>query len=150
MKLIIGYPDEREEKTMVSRVLDNSTGAVLSTAGVQVVMSLEECAATQVLASQIRVDEAIIDYAVRITGATRTSTELQSGAGPRGSLALVRCARAAALMAGRDFVLPDDIKSTAKAVLSHRISLAAESELEGWKEEDIIGRILSATEAPTT
>jgi len=150
MKLVIDYPDAGEENSMVARVLEGSIGAVLSTKEMKAVMSLEDCEATQALASRIRVDEAIIDYAVRIVRASRNSTELQSGAGPRGSLALVRCARASALLDGRDFVLPDDIKGTAIAVLSHRVTLAAESELEGWREEDVIGRILASVEAPTT
>lgn len=150
MKLVIEYPQAEEENRMVSRVLDNSIGAVLSTEGIKPVMSLDDCVATQHLVSRIRIDDALVDYAVRITRATRENAEIQSGAGPRGSLALVRCARACALMDGRDFVLPDDIKAVAAAVLSHRVSLGAESELEGWREEDVITRILAATEAPTT
>lgn len=149
MKLVIPYPEADEEKTMVAQILKGSTGAVLSTEGINSVMSPQECEDLQKLAAAIQVDDAIIDYAVRIVSATRSSPDLQNGAGPRGSLALIRCARARALLDGRDFVLPDDIKGIATYVLSHRVSLAAESELEGWNEHDIIKRILSGIEAPT-
>jgi MoxR-like ATPase len=102
----------------------------------------------QEFVSSIKVDASIIDYAVRLVASTRVMTALQTGAGPRGGLALVRCARARALMQGRDFVMPDDVKAVAVPVLAHRVNLSAESELEGLTEQAIINHIVAQTETP--
>jgi MoxR-like ATPase len=148
MKVLADYPAEEEEKTMVSRVLAGETGAELLVAAVRAVLTPEDFTALQDLASGIRVDDSVIDYAVRLVRATRQLPSLQSGAGPRGSLALIRCARARALLEGRSFVLPDDIKALAAPVLIHRLTLSAESELEGLNEGRIIESLLARTEAP--
>jgi MoxR-like ATPase len=137
-----------EEKAMVERVLAGTTGAELSAEHVQTVLAPEDFGALRNLASQTKTDPAVIDYAVRLTAATRTSPAVETGAGPRGSLALIRCARAKALLEGRDFVLPDDIKSLARPVLAHRLTFSAESELEGLSDERIIADLLAKTEAP--
>jgi MoxR-like ATPase len=148
MKIIAPYPSLEEEKTMVSRVLAGGTGAELSVAGVGTVLGPGGFAALRDFVSNLRTDPVIIDYAVRLTAATRESPALQSGAGPRGSLALIRCARARALLEGRDFVLPDDIKALAAPVLAHRLTLSAESELEGLGEGQIIKDLAEKTGAP--
>jgi MoxR-like ATPase len=150
MKVPLNYPGEEEEKAMVSQVLSGGTGAELSVAGVKTVIGPEEFIAIQDLASAARVDPSVIDYAVRLVTATRSAPALRTGAGPRGSLALIRCARARALLENRDFVLPDDIKALALPVLAHRLTLSAESELEGLDEGRIMEAILTRTEAPRT
>ena len=148
MKIIAGYPSAEEEKTMVAQVLNGNTGAELTTDGVNTVLQTNEFTAIKNLASSLRVDSLITDYAVRITSATRETPAVETGAGPRGSLALIRCARARALLLGRDFVLPDDIKALATAVLAHRLMLSTESELEGLNGKRIIENLLSKIEAP--
>ncbi len=148
MKVLVDYPPAEEEAAMVALVLGGKTGAELSTEAVARVMGPDEFVAIQEAAASIRVDPAVIDYAVRIVAASRKESGLLSGAGPRGSLSLVRAARARALMEGRDFVLPDDIKSVALPVLRHRVVLSPESEVEGLSESTVISRILSRTEAP--
>jgi MoxR-like ATPase len=148
MKIIAGYPSAEEEKTMVTQVLNGNTGAELTTDGVNTVLQTNEFTAIKNLASSLRVDSLITDYAVRITSATRETPAVETGAGPRGSLALIRCARARALLLGRDFVLPDDVKALATAVLAHRLMLSTESELEGLNGKRIIENLLSKIEAP--
>jgi len=148
MKIIAGYPGAEEEKIMVSQILDGNTGAELSTDSVNTVLETDEFTAIKNLASAINVDPLIVDYAVRITAATRETPAAETGAGPRGSLALIRCSRARALLLGRDFVLPDDVKALASAVLAHRMTLSAESELEGLSGKRIIENLLSKIEAP--
>ena len=148
MKIIADYPAMEEEKTMVKQVLEGDTGAELSIAGVDTVLQPGEFISIKNLAASLRVDPLIIDYAVRMTAATRETPAVETGAGPRGSLALVRCARARALLQGRDFVLPDDVKALASAVLAHRLTLSAESELEGLSADKVIESLLSKTEAP--
>jgi MoxR-like ATPase len=150
MKALVRYPAEDEEKEMVSRVLAGGTGAELPVSRVRAVLSPQDFMAIQALCSSIRIDPVLVDYAVRLAAATRNTPALQSGAGPRGSLALVRCGRSRALLAGRDFVIPDDIKDVAVPVLAHRITLSAESELEGSSEVRIVETLVEKTGAPRT
>jgi MoxR-like ATPase len=148
MKALVEYPSIEEEKTMVEQVLSGETGAELSVSAVNAVMTPEDFLAIQKIVSSLRCDAAVIDYAVRLTAATRNSPVLECGAGPRGSLSLIRCARARALLADRDFIIPDDIKALAVPVLAHRLTLSAEGELEGLTESSILEKILSTVEAP--
>jgi len=150
MKALMRYPPADEEKRMVELVLSCGTGAELSVAAVNPVMSPADFLAIQELVSSLRYDAAVIDYAVRLCAATRSSAVLECGAGPRGSLSLIRCARARALMEGRDFIIPDDVKALAVPVLAHRLTLSAEGELEGLTETGIVETILSSVEAPRT
>jgi len=148
MKLLIDYPAMEEEKEMVSRVLEGGTGAELSLEGVQTVLSPDEFVAIRDTASRVRAAPEVIDYAVRLVSATREGGAIETGAGPRGSLALIRCARGRALLERRDFVIPDDVKALALPVLIHRITLSSESELEGQNEVQAVQALLSGVEAP--
>ena len=96
----------------------------------------------------VHTDVAVIDYAVRVCRATREWPGLQRGAGPRGSISLVLAARARALLAGRDFVTPDDIKALGLPVLRHRVRLSAEAEIEGRDADSILGTLLDGVAAP--
>jgi MoxR-like ATPase len=148
LKIIASYPEAEEEKEMVRRILDGSSGAVLCLDQVQAVLDPQSFTALRDQASSLWVDAAILDYAVRLCAATRSDPGIQAGAGPRGSLALVRCARAKALLEGRGFVIPDDISALAAPALAHRVTLSAESELEGLGERKIIENILVRIPAP--
>ncbi|MCL2809895.1 MAG: MoxR family ATPase, partial [Treponema sp.] len=148
IKTIATYPPIEEEKTMVTKVLTKDTGAELSITDVNTVLKTDDFIQIKNLAASLRVDPLIIDYAVRLTTATRETPAVETGAGPRGSLSLVRCARGKALLQGRDFVLPDDIKALATEVLAHRITLSAESELEGLSAKKLIENLVSKIEAP--
>jgi MoxR-like ATPase len=148
MKVLVDYPDMEEEKTMAAQILAGTTGAELSVSAVSPVLTPEAFTGIQGLVSTLRVDPAIVDYAVRLVTATRKTPALEVGAGPRGSLALIRCARARALLEGRDFVLPDDIKALILPVLAHRLTLSAESELEGAGPWMILENLAAAIEAP--
>ena len=150
MKALVDYPPVDEEKLMVEQVLSGETGAELSVSGVNTVLNPEDFMAIQDLVSSMRCDMAVIDYAVRLCAATRSTAVLECGAGPRGSLSLIRCARARALLEGRDFIIPDDVKTLAIPVLAHRLTLSAEGELEGLSENSIMENILSMVEAPRT
>ena len=102
----------------------------------------------QQLAARQRVDEQVIDYAVRIVRATRDSPGLAMGSGSRGALALVRGARAVALLDGRDYVTPDDIKRIALPALRHRIALAPDALLEGRTTNDLLAEVIETVAAP--
>jgi MoxR-like ATPase len=148
MKVSLPYPPADEEKEMARRVLADGSGAELSVESVKALVTPEEFSSLQRAASAVRIDDSIIDYAVRLCAATRNNNALQNGSGPRGTLALLRCARAHALMEERDFVIPGDIKFLAVPVLAHRLNLSAESELEGITEALIVESIVKQTEAP--
>lgn len=150
MKALVQYPPVDEEKDMVEKVLSGESGAELSVSPVKPVMGPEDFAGIQALAADVRADPAVIDYAVRLVSATRSIPVLESGAGPRGSLSLIRCARARALLEGRSFIIPDDIKALAVSVLAHRLTLSAEGELEGLTERGIVENIVASVEAPRT
>jgi MoxR-like ATPase len=149
LKIIADYPELGEEVEMTRRVVsEESGGAKLSVSAVSQIMDLDEFAAIQAVASKIIVDDSLIDYAVRLAAATRKHPSIIAGAGPRASIALVRSARSLALISGRDFIIPDDIKTLAVPVLAHRVTLSAESELEGMEAARVIEKIIEKTDAP--
>jgi MoxR-like ATPase len=102
----------------------------------------------QGIAAHVKADDKVIDYAVRITRATRDWPGLTTGASSRGAIALVRVARGAALLAGRDFITPDDIKSHAAAALRHRVLLSPDAQLEGRHVDELLAAVLAQVEAP--
>ena len=147
-KIEIGYPSAQEEASIVSRVTTNQAGDELPLEHVKAVLNTDAVASLQAMAAQQRVDEQVVDYAVRIARATRAFPGLAIGSGSRGALALVRGARAAALLAGRNYATPDDIKRVALPALRHRVALAPDAMLEGRTANDILTAVMAATPAP--
>ena len=148
LKVLIDYPTLDEERSLVAASCAGRTGDRLDVAAVQQVASPEQLVAMQQIAANLRVDEAVLDYAVRISRATRESPGIAIGAGPRGAIAMIRAARAMALLGGRDFVTPDDIKHVALPALRHRISLVPEAEIEGLSIDNVLASLLARTDAP--
>jgi len=100
------------------------------------------------MAAYVRTDDRVVEYAVRIARATRDWNGLANGAGSRAGIALVRAARAAALLAARDFVTPDDVKQHALPVLRHRVLLSPDAQLEGRRVDELLMALLDSVEAP--
>jgi MoxR-like ATPase len=150
LKIEIDYPSVAEEVAVVIRTTRNQAGDDLPLANVRPCLSERAVMGIQQIASHQRVDEHVVDYAVRITRATRDWPGLALGSGSRGALALVRTARVAALLDGRDFVTPDDIKGFALPVLRHRVSLTPDALLEGRKPADILNAVVESVSAPRT
>ena len=148
LKILIDYPSEQEEKSLVASVTGGQVGDTLNVEAVNAVVKAASIVKVQQIVSGLRVDERVNDYAVRITRKTREWPGISIGAGPRGGIALIRAARAKALFAGRDFVTPDDVKAIAIPALRHRISLAPELEIEGHAPDDILAALLEKVEAP--
>ena len=144
----IGYPSLDEEKMLTRQVTGATVGDRLSVDAVATVLEPARVMRLQALAASLTVDDGVLDYAVRLARATREQSSLARGAGPRASIALVRAARARALMAGRAFATPDDVKTIAPAVLRHRVSLAPELEIEGRGVDTVLAELLSQVEAP--
>ncbi len=150
MNVHIAYPQADHESEMVRQVTAGGPGDSLDVSAVRPVLAQEGILAAQREAAALRVDPKIVDYAVRIVRATRTWNGVEVGAGPRGGIALIRAARAGALLDGRDFVTPDDVKGVSLAVLRHRLKLTADLEIEGYRPDDVLGDILANTDAPRT
>jgi MoxR-like ATPase len=148
IKARIGYPSENEETAMLLAVTQGRIGDALEVAQVRTLIKPEILVALQQLVARIRVDEAVANYAVRMVRATRQWPGVAVGAGPRGSIALIRLARAMALMAGRDYATPDDIKQASLPVLRHRIALSPESELDGLGADDVLAALIDSVAAP--
>ena len=148
LKVLIDYPPADEEVAAVQRVTTNQTGDQLSLDGVKPCLSERAVLTLQQLAARQRVDEKVIEYAVAIVRATREWPGLAIGAGSRGAIALVRTARAIALMDGRDYVTPDDIKRIALPALRHRVGLSPDALMEGRKESDVLAAVVDSVAAP--
>ncbi len=147
-KIQIAYPSESEEIALLKQVTSAKSGEKLDVSRVNPVIKPETVVRLQRIAASVQMDEKLYEYAVRIVAATRAWAGISMGAGPRGSIALIRAARAAALLAGRAFVLPDDIKGIALATLRHRISLAPELEIEGQSVDSVLRALLEKIPAP--
>ena len=148
MKIFIDYPSEAEEFDLIRLVTTERVGDSLSTEGVQRVVDGPGVVALQAAAASLVVDPRVSEYAVRIARESRAWAGVAVGAGPRGGIALVRAARGHALLSGRHFVTPDDVKAIAKASLRHRILLTPDVELEGQTADDVLDAILAEVEAP--
>ena len=149
-KVLIDYPDHDAEKKIVTTVTSERVGDSLYVEDIRTVMSCADVIAAQKLVAQTRLDEVVLDYAVRIVRQTRQASGIRRGAGPRGSISIVRSARASAVLEGRDFVTPDDIRKVAVPALRHRIALAPELEIEAYRPDDILKDILESVDAPRT
>lgn len=147
-KVVIGYPSLDEERNLLSLVTQGRVGDVLDVDQLTTVVNADAMTRIQKIAANVRVDREVRDYAVNIVRATRDWPGVAIGAGPRGGIALVRAARGKALLQQRDFVIPDDVKSMAAAVLRHRITLSPELEMEGQHADDVVRAILEKTSAP--
>jgi MoxR-like ATPase len=147
-KIEIGYPSSDEEVAVVVRVTADQAGDELPLTDVKPCLDGNGVLHLQRLAARQRVDEQVVDYAVRIVRATRDHAAVAIGSGPRGALALVRGARAAALLEGRGYATPDDVKRIALPALRHRIALAPDALLEGRTANDVLAEVIGTVAAP--
>jgi MoxR-like ATPase len=148
LKIRIDYPSLDEELRLTRQVTERRTGGDLAVEEVAAVLSPEQAAGLQRAAALVAVDDRVLRYAVSIARATRSYPRLAMGAGPRGSIALVRAGRGRALLAGRDYATPDDIKSVALPALRHRVAVAPEADLEGLGADDLLRALLEQVPAP--
>jgi len=144
----VGYPSEDDEVRIVADVTRGRVGESLDVSAIAPVLSIEDAVALRRAVAELHVDERVLRYAVRLVRSTRERPGLSMGAGPRGAIALVRAARAFAVLEGRDFVTPDDVKAMAVPVLRHRVLVAPEHELEGFSRAQAIGAAIATVEAP--
>jgi MoxR-like ATPase len=148
LKVRIDYPSQEEEMMLVRHVVEGKVGDKLNVDQVAQLVKPSTVISLQTVAASLRMDDAVLDYAIRLVRATRNWAGVVAGAGPRGGISLMRAARAAALLEGRDFVTPDDVKRMALPALRHRIQPAPELELEGRDTDAILKGLLEKIEAP--
>jgi len=148
LKVKIDYPSQADEVALVRYVTDGKIGDKLNLEPVAPLLKAGTVLTLQAIAAALKTDDAVIDYAIRLVRATRSWAGVAAGAGPRGGISLLRAARAAALIDGRDFVTPDDVKKMALPALRHRIRPSPELELEGRDADAILTGILEKIEAP--
>jgi MoxR-like ATPase len=145
---LLDYPEHADELSMVAAVSKGRSVSDFDMSSLKKIITPEDIVAMQMGTSQVAIDEVVMDYAVRIVRATREWPGISLGAGPRGSLALVRAARAQAVLEERNFVTPDDVRTIAKPALRHRIALAPELQIEGQRVDDVLTALLVKVEAP--
>ncbi|WP_153108857.1 AAA family ATPase [Propionivibrio limicola] len=148
LKIRIDYPDAREEAALTRSVTERNTGADLGVDRISTLIGPKHVESLQMAAALVDVDERVLDYAVKIVRATRENNGFSIGAGPRGSIALVRAARGAALLQGRAFVTPDDIKRIALPALRHRVTISPDAEIEGFTNDALLTSLLDSVPAP--
>jgi MoxR-like ATPase len=143
MRVDMGYPDQAEENQILERFRSEDPLPYL-----EVVITPKEIVDLQKIRKDIRVEESVRDYIVRIARTTRENKDIQLGASPRATMALYQTAQAWAAINGRDFVVPDDIKYLAPYVLCHRLIISAQAQLRGRTAKELVADIVSAVPVP--
>lgn len=146
MKIVLDYPEYSDEVEIL-RMFKSNTGP-LSIAHLQKIIDpafIKEC---QQILEKIYVDDVMLEYITKMTVATRTHSKVYLGASPRASIAILRTAKVVALLAGRDFVLPDDIQYVAPHVMNHRLILSPDAEMESITPFMILSEIIKTLEVP--
>jgi MoxR-like ATPase len=149
LKVAFDYPTADVETGILRRYLEGFEADSPATYGVDKVATEEGLVALQARARAVRVEPALLEYITSIVRGTRAHPSVTLGASPRASVALLKAARANAVLEQREFVVPDDVKAMAKSVLRHRITVAPELELEGVTPDATLAAILERVPAPT-
>ncbi|HOQ63860.1 MAG TPA: MoxR family ATPase [Clostridia bacterium] len=144
LRVSIGYPSIEEEMD----VLDRFSGPQSPLKSLQPVCGAQEIIALQELVGTIYCSREVRSYVATIVAATREHPALQLGASPRGAIALVRAAQACAVLAGRGYILPDDVRRMAHSVLSHRLILTPESRMKGISAQAILSQLIDTLPVP--
>ena len=147
-KILVDYPPEEQEKEMVMLHGQSTAMPALSEFDLRPVADLAGLQAARRLVADIRLNEDLVDYIIKVVRATRESPALLCGASPRSANMLAVASRARAALNGRTFVIPDDIKELTRPILRHRLPLAPGAEIEGTTVEKVVEDILDQVPAP--
>jgi MoxR-like ATPase len=143
LRVVIGYPSQDEENTILERFRASDPLPEL-----EPVTTPEEIVRLQEARREVRVEESVRDYIVRVARATRDHPEIELGASPRATLSLYWSSQAWAGIDGRDFVLPDDVKFLAPHVLTHRLMISPQAQLRGRQPQELVADIVDAVSVP--
>lgn len=148
LKIKVPYPALDAELQMLHNYAGGFDAERASSVAMEPVLNAEQCRALRDMVDQVRVAPEVQEYIAAVVRATREDTALVLGGSPRATVALFRVARAAALVAGRDYVTPDDVKDYAFPVLRHRVVVSPEVEVEGRSSDDVLEALLTRVNAP--
>jgi MoxR-like ATPase len=148
LKTVLGYPASDIEGHVLTNVLGGFDSTETGTFGITPVLDAAGLDRLRQAARRVRVEPALVGYITALVQATRGAPILTLGASPRASVALLKLAQAAALLDGRDYVIPDDVKELAPAVLRHRVIVAPELELEGVNADAALRTLIDRVETP--
>ena len=145
-RIKLEYPSFKEEVDIFERFKNSIRDVSLDQ--INAILSAAEIEEFQGLIEEVKIEDQLIEYIAKLIYETRNHARLYLGASPRASLSILKSAKAAAAIRGRDFVTPDDIQYVSEPVLNHRIILTPETEMEGITAEDVIAEIIQKIEAP--
>ena len=148
LKIIVGYPAYDTEREILVRYNSGFRSIDIDNIGIRPVLDAETLTQVRKAVADVTVETPMLDYIAKLVRKTRENRNLVLGASPRASISLLLASKAIALMRGRDFVIPDDVKEIAFPVLRHRLILRPESEIEGITAERVIESTLSEVEVP--
>jgi MoxR-like ATPase len=148
LKILIEYPTDQAEISVLRRHHAGFKPQNLEEAGIQPVVSLDDLAAIQKEVQDVTVEDKVFNYIYEIVKATRTSNDILVGASPRAGIALLNCSKAVAALRGREFVSPDDVKELALPVLRHRVILRPEAEVEGLSVDRVLASVINNQVVP--
>jgi MoxR-like ATPase len=148
VKVLVGYPEQEVEQGILDRVLGGFEADQPPTYGISQIAESVSLVRIREACRRVRVEPSLVQYVVAVVRATRNAPVLTLGASPRGSVALLKMAQASALLDGRSYVVPDDVKALAPAVLRNRVAVATELELEGFTPDAALKGIIEKIEAP--
>lgn len=146
MKVVISYPTPELEVQVLKR--HHANARLVKLDDINPVLTHDELLQFRSLLSKVVVEESLLKYIVEIVQQTRNTKAVYLGASPRAGVAMLQASKALALLEGRDFVTPEDIKMVAPAVLRHRLILSAEAEMEGYNAPRIVGTLIDQVEVP--
>jgi len=148
VKVLVGYPEQEVEQGILHRVLAGFEADLPASYGITRVADRDVLATLRSACRRVRVEPSLVQYVVAVVRATRSAPVLTLGASPRASVALLKMAQASALLDGRSYAVPDDVKTLAPAVLRHRVSVAPELELEGVTPDAALKAIIEKIDVP--
>ena len=147
-KIDVGYPNDSEEEKILTAVHRGFDSGDLAKAGVTSAVTREQVLAARNALQDVTVEVPVLNYVRKLVAATRTSSRIRLGAGPRAGVHLLLAAKALAALRGRGFVTPDDVRYLAGPVLKHRLLLSPDAELDGATPGDVLKEVVSTVEVP--
>ena len=147
-KQVLGYPDREEERAIIAAHGLRSGQADPAAMGVEQVADAAWIRAAGETVAAVRLSDEVVDYVLNLVRSTRETADLSGGASPRGAAMLALAARARAVLDGRDYVIPDDVKALALPALRHRVILSPAAEIEGRQVDQVLTALVEQVEAP--
>ncbi len=148
IKVLMTYPSTEEEVALLTRVHHGFDAHELASAGLRAVADEAALSRARDAVQKVTVSDGVLRYIQQIVARTRSLPTLTLGASPRAGIAMLECSKALAAMYGRDYVIPEDVKTVAPPVLRHRVLLRAEAEMEGLRPDDVVHSVVGAVEVP--